>query len=186
MSFVSILATENFLTIMSEGRMMSHDKKVTREDYSKIRRIGNYVLGFGGNLGPCAEFVNTSGLLRPIGNLDLMAENARARIEAFREHKVFVVFGGRNGRGEIEFYGLGTEEMRLLHYKPTGDEISFAFLNMPFQGYDLNNNFIRFLGMTGYQTPEQTLRAQKMLNDDFAAINPVMNTNTFYEVITRH
>ncbi len=190
MSFISIIARENFLTVMSEGRVSREGKPTGEEDFKKFFRVSpHFIVGFGGaDRALILNFLGETGLLEPNnGDFQAVADHVQAKLreKPYRHGKVFVGFGGVNSNGQIEFYALGTGNTETRHFLPKGDDISFCFFSLDGYEMDLQSELIKFLGITNYRTPAQTLRAQKLLNDAFAKINPSMNTNTFQAVINK-
>ena len=49
MSFVSAFITKDFASIMSDGQITGENKKAVQEDYKKIIKVNNFLIGFTGN-----------------------------------------------------------------------------------------------------------------------------------------
>ncbi|EJR61717.1 hypothetical protein IIO_02625 [Bacillus cereus VD115] len=55
MSFVSVIQTEKFLTVVSDGQVTNEsDKAITQKDYKKFKKISpNQYIAFAGSKGWC-------------------------------------------------------------------------------------------------------------------------------------
>ena len=172
---------------MSEGRVSCDGRATGEEHLKKFVKVDNFIVAFAGET-RALEFIDAAGLFMPNdGNFKTLAEAVQRRLETepYRSWNIYLGMGGVNSGGLIEFYTMGTGTIKQRHFMPKGDQIDFAFFYLNEYGMDLKAALIKYLRQTGFNTPPQVLRAQKLLNDSFADINPTMNKNTFPAVVLR-
>jgi hypothetical protein len=190
MSFVSVVARENFVTVMSDGRVQNNDE-IVREDYQKFVQItpdlffaytGHQPVGEGilkalENNG-CYELFKTL-------NFSLVNMIIRTTIEAVNQSnkfKLLVAYGGRNTNGEIEVFYANSIDMQSGHYLPKGDAINVICLG---NGIGTGALLEQLLFQTGSTTPQQILSAQEMMNNYVVTHDPSVNTTTFQMIIEK-
>jgi len=193
MSLVSIVATELFLCVVCDGRVMDHTKNPVKEDFKKfIVPCDGGVIAFAGGKEPSIEFIYQSGLASAtkddLTSVDfankINKELIRSPLSAF---KIMLAFGGIDSKGTIAFHTFSSLEPKVQRYTPVGNDISFAFLH---NGENVDLDFGAalldgFKSMGGLCSPDTTIKAQTMLNSRVAAIDDSVNDNTFSHVIIR-
>lgn len=190
MSFVSIIARADFITVMSDG-CVTDNSGVVQEDYQKFVQITpELFLAFTGHA-PAGElllkaFEQTEfDKLAPRLNFDqvfFIIKNLIENIFHNSKLKILLAFGGRNRNGEIEAYYINSIDMQTGHYVPKGNQINTILLG---NSTELNGLLKQFLATTGDSTPKQILAAQKLLNDHVAVGDPSVNTTTFELIIDK-
>lgn len=193
MSFVSMVATENFLSVVSDGRVTDFQGTPIQEDFKKfIVPRNNTVIAFAGGKEPSIEFIATSGLLD--ADVDEITEigfakriNSKLLSSPLAIFKISLAFGGRNSMGQIAFHTFSSIEPRLQSFSPSGNNhISFSFLlNGDDVNFDLKDALFKTIESFGIFTPEAVVNSQKLLNNRVASIDDSVNENTFSHVIYR-
>lgn len=189
MSFVSIIATENFLNIVSDGRVTGENKVVLQEDYRKfISPTRDFFVAYAGNKEPCEAFVYESGLLSPnLTDMNTFTSTIAEKLqsEKYRGFKILLAFGGKVGDC-ISFATFSTLEPKIQFFTPKNDDICYTFLNNSSAvTVELETKLIEALRCTGYDTPEKTIEAQTILNNFVAGMDDSVNCNTFPLTISR-
>ncbi len=191
MTLVSIVAKTNFLCIASDGRVLGQDQEIIDEQYKKFRLPNpNCFVAYAGNKEPCEWFLKASTLYY----LDVMDYSKLAtRIQSmllnppFSEFKILLAFGGLNPENEIEVYSLSTLQPNILHLKPKGIDIVYAFLNnSSFNESELETLLVKSLQNHGFNSPDQISKAQKEFNNIIADHDLSVNKNVFCSTINLH
>ncbi|AHV96610.1 hypothetical protein [Paenibacillus sabinae] len=193
MSFVSILGRENFLSVMSDGKLLGENNEVLQEDYQNFINIGNSAfIAFAGSQGPCEEL--SVQMLPYFDEKTDFAAIHQALVDFFkvddpsqRDVKIMIAFGGINLEGRIEFYTIDSGTSTSERYLPEGEDIKFCFLRSGELLTDLNvkGKMIELLRTTGAGTPTECISAQKLLNDYAADHDASVNKKTTRMVIKK-
>lgn len=190
MSFISIIATENFITVVTDGQV-TKDGKAVENNYKKYKKISNnQFIAFGGAKEICETFIKNLDFL---GNeqydLQTLATNLSNAIKQipYETYRILFVIGGLNARNQIEFYSFSNiPESQDQYSNPKGDEISYAFLSSPdIDDSHFEKHLIEYLSITGFNTPNKCIKAQKMLNSYVETIDNTVNKTTFELVIRK-
>lgn len=191
LSFVSIVARENFISIMSDGRVTGASGIPIQEDYQKFTVFDKSAfIAYAGTKDICETIVRDyEGFFR--WNIYDFSMWVKELQELFRTAdfesqglKVNLGFGGVNQDEKIEFHALSSSDLRLQSFFPVKDDISFAFLNNTTLGDQIfNEKFVEFLKVTGFETPTNVIQSQKLLNNYVSQNDNTVNTKTFREVI---
>lgn len=186
MSFVSVVATEGFVTIMSDGRVKKVGSgEIIQEDYQKFIRVQNdkAFIAFAGIKELCeAIAINIKKTIEEGMSFDKIQKILKLTITQIipSELTVMFAFGGLNHSNEIEFYSYNSKYKKELHFKPVDDQIAYAFLNNSSASEDeFNNKFINILRETGFSSPSSTIQAQKLLNEFVVTKDNTVNNKTF-------
>ncbi|MBJ7887987.1 hypothetical protein ABC970_12815 [Bacillus licheniformis] len=186
MSLVSIVARENFITVMTDGRVTS-DGKIVQEDYKKFIHLNkDMFFAFAGEKEPCEfiaqwakEYCKNYGLEKMALSInDFVLNN---KLDRF---KVLTSFGGVDSN-RIKLYTYCTIEKTTEQYIPEGDKLEntlYAFLyNSSAEDNDFKLKEIlgHNLNKYGFNTPNKCLKAQKDLNDIVASKSFGVNKVTF-------
>ncbi|WP_410770963.1 hypothetical protein [Fontibacillus sp. BL9] len=198
MSFVSVVGSKSFLTVMCDGRVVGLEDEVLEEDYQKFVRIGKKsFIAYAGTRHICESIANNfkhyegekedyTFWLEKIKLI--LAQNQVALKQS--GYKAILAFGGINLNGEIEFYAISSITLEFQRYFPQADNLSYTFLlnSEDFEDELGNGRLVEklteFLGQTGYSTPSQVIQSQRLLNNYVADIDKVyVNKNTSRLVI---
>lgn len=188
MTFVSIIARENFLNVASDGRVLDKNRNIVDERYKKfLLPTPQCFVAYAGQKEPCELFLQAS-VLRYLDITDYKVLSAKIQSillnPPFSSFKILIAFGGLNLKSEIEFCTFSTLEPNIQHFKPMGLDISYAFLN----NSSLTDNqaegiLIDLLKKTGFETSNQIRKAQIALNDIVADRDFGVNKDVFCSAI---
>ncbi|GGN92083.1 hypothetical protein [Saccharibacillus kuerlensis] len=189
MSFISVIAKENFITVMSDSEAVGSESTPNPEQH--VVKVGE------------KEFVATAGGDREAREViakhisDLLIEGTpydrilvilEMTLAAFSEKgkSVMTAFGGINASGEIEVCTYDPNSRAERHLKPRGSDIAYFFLaegagkygNL----YELLQNYWK---ETGTETPSAMIQSQKLLNRYVASKDEDVSTSTVKLVLKR-
>ncbi|MGG1518730.1 hypothetical protein ABE504_25145 [Paenibacillus oryzisoli] len=190
MSLVSVVARENFVTVMSDGRVQ--DKVGTiQEDYQKFVQLSpNLFLAFTGHAEPAEALLKAFEIQ---GFKNMLPEMAFEQfnflitglIKAFiskSPYKLLMAYGGVNEKNEVVVYYINSLDLSCDHYSPKGNDINVICLG---NGHATSPLLGTYLNRTGSDTPQQILSAQRMLNDHVAELDESVNKHTFQLIIEK-
>jgi len=193
MSLVTLLATEDFLTVMSDGRITCSDENASRvvcESYFKILcPKHHYFIAFTGDLTAIEDFNGMSGILSPEKDWEAFSVKMHKKLMELTQGEVYVSYalGGKNIRNEIEFFIFGTHRNRVEHVRAIGPG-SMKFRALVSENIDMGS-FAReisgFLDEMEARTPENALGVQKQITERVAALDKTVNTNTYHIIIEK-
>ncbi|KHL95369.1 hypothetical protein QW71_12965 [Paenibacillus sp. IHB B 3415] len=131
MSLVSIIATEQFISVVTDGREMRNGE-VVGEQHPKCMQFSNILIAYAGVKQP-AEIVIS--LLEKEGVLERgdLAEIATYvqhlfNAPALKTFKLLFAFGGLDTKGEITFHTIDSTHKILKKFTPKNGQVSFAVL----------------------------------------------------------
>lgn len=184
MSFVSVIAKENFITVMSDGLVYN---SITGEEleqgYKKFRKISeNQFIAFGGSKDLAEEVIKQIGYQQKERNLSSLAIPIREQLIKNippNEASCQLVLGGIEGRETIIYSFNNDIEQDLLIKKPRGGDVEYSFLSYSKNELDLDKEIKKIYPKYGLSTPTRTLKVQKALNDVVANVDPSVNRITF-------
>ncbi|WP_338712788.1 hypothetical protein V9W62_09435 [Bacillus velezensis] len=182
MSLVSIIARENFITVMTDGRVTS-EGEVIQENFKKFIKLNkDMFFAFAGHKEPCEfvaqwakEYFEQYGLEKLASAINDFVLNNK-----LDKYKILAGFGGVDSQ-RIKFFTYSSLEKKVEHYTPEGyNDIKYTFL-YPSKDKDLNLREILTHGLSkyGFNTPNKCLKAQKELNDKVASKEFGVNRITF-------
>jgi hypothetical protein len=183
-SFVSIIAQESFITVVSDGQV-TLDGEILESHYKKFKRISkDQFIAYTGSKEICEELIKHLVYLQDKKyNLQLIADELYSVVKEipFKPLKALLAVGGINDIGNVQFYTFSNiPNAEFLTFQPKNDEISYAFLSSEHvDDEELENDLIQYLSKTGFNTPNKCLKAQKMLNAYVETIDETVNKNTF-------
>ncbi|MEK3821355.1 hypothetical protein MKY20_19980 [Cytobacillus sp. FSL W8-0315] len=191
MSFVSIISRKNFITVMSDGQVTNHEGQPIQSDFQKFKQISPHqFIAFAGAKEICEQFINQVEYTAGSYNLNDIANqiNQIANEERFNQFRLFFAIGGIELDGDITLYVVehgGTRDFRVQ--RPINeDDINYAFLNSEMiDRVNMNEKLIECLRITGFETPEECLYSQKLLNDFVESIDSTVNNQTFTLIIRK-
>lgn len=195
MSFVSVVARKNFITIVSDGQATGSNGTVIKDDYQKFIQIGNNAfLAFAGTQQICEMLTRDSKSIFDLYINDfsklvgfyttIFNQSGLKELYETRGFKAILAFGGKNNNGEIEFYTVHSKDSVFRNYKPIlMSDIKYAFLHSGKSEVNPNDIFTQSLDLSGVNTAEQILTAQKILNYKISLTDSDVNNKTFELVI---
>lgn len=188
MSFVSIIAREDFISVMSDGRVMDPHGIPIQEDYQKFIQINDQsFIAFAGTKEICE--IIAQEMKDVINRNDDLQDHFQQLLARFQQlnlnhhgMKVFLGVGGINSDQEIEFHTINSKNGQVLNFSPKGGDVSYAFLNnSSYDEADLQKKLIEILRVTGFNTIDKIKNAQKTLNDFIAETDDTVN-NVIYDM----
>ncbi|SEM12407.1 hypothetical protein SAMN04487786_1077 [Paenisporosarcina quisquiliarum] len=189
MSFASLLATDSFISFMSDGRVTSVDNTIVQEGYSKLHRVSDEII-----LAMTGSKDNAERILDNIHMYDKSSVESftLSLLEGITDNgptpQVLMLIGGRNRLGKLVFTSVNT---MTTHYsldtvEPGGvsGEILYNSQNLSFNAYE-------YFGVTVQNAlknnkifdKETAFNIQKELNDKVAKEDITVNTRIFHEII---
>ncbi|MCX7710219.1 MAG: hypothetical protein N2484_10265 [Clostridia bacterium] len=194
MSLVTILATESFLSVMSDGRITYSDEKVSRivyEDYFKIIHPSpNYFVAFTGDLTAIETFNKTSGILSPDEDQKSFASKIHKRLLDYTQGEVYVNYaiGGKNCNNEIEFFIFSSYSDAVEHSKPNNkNNMKFkALVSENIEIEDFAQEVSDLLNEIDEYTPQNAVQVQETITRLVSSIDPTVNDNTHYIIIKKY
>jgi len=191
MSLVSIIAKKNFLCIASDGRAIRKEQEIIDEQYKKFRLPNpNCFIAYTGNKEASELFLKVSTLydlyVRDYSKLAVRVQSILLN-PPFSRFKILLAFGGINPDNIIEFYSMSTLQPNILHFKPDGSDISYAFLNnSSIEEPELKKILLKYLQIHGVNLPDQISKTQIEINNIIADRDFSVNKNVFCSTINRH
>lgn len=186
MSFVSIVATTGFVTVMSDGRVKDIvSGEIIQEDFQKFIKANDSkaFIAYAGNRESCEPIaLNLKNAIEEGISFDIVQTILISAVRKLIPEHLTVMFalGGLNSDNEIEFYSFNSRENTNSHFKPANDVISYTFLNNTgIARKDFEGEFVKNLRETGFQSPTSTIQAQKLLNRYIASRDETVNNTTF-------
>ncbi|WP_332632038.1 hypothetical protein [Halalkalibacter flavus] len=184
MSLVSVLARENFITVVSDGLVVNLETgEEIHQSYKKFRKISEkQFVAFGGNQGLGERVVEVLGYQE--SERDLLECAKKIRGDLINEIPIEkascqVVLGGVE-KGSIVFYAFNNNHNQdLLIKRPTNHILEYTFLSSRNSSINLDEIIQRIGNRIGYNTPTKTIKIQKQLNDEVAKTDPSVNKITF-------
>lgn len=183
MSFISVVAMETFITVVTDGQV-TRGYEIIDNNFKKYRKISNkQFIAFGGAKEVCESLVNH---LEFIGDnnydLHVLANDLYETVKniPFGPIKTMFAIGGVNNNGEIEMFTLNNDPKDTLRiFSPKGTDLSYAFLSSNVDDNVIYEKFVQLLSITGFNTPNKCIKAQKMLNQFVSSIDHTVNRITF-------
>ena len=191
MSFVSVVAREKFISVMSDGRVVDlNTQKVKQEDYKKFISIDNNAFVAYTGIKELCEMVatNIEKSIRKGLEFSEILVVIRIAVAQFiqKQHTVMFAFGGINKNNQVEVFSYNSRDESTNHFLPKGDEIAYVFLSNGSTAESmLEEKFKSILRETGIDSPSSFVQAQKLLNRYVASIDPTVNNNTFRLIIKK-
>lgn len=184
MSFVSVIAMEHFITVMSDGLVVNLETgEEIQQRYKKFKKISeNQFIAFGGNKGLTEHTVNIIGYQKEQRNLYEISNSIRDQIidEISPETGSCQIIIGGVENEEIVFYSFNNDKgQELLIKKPQGRNGEYSFLSSSKNGLDLDKEMKKIYSKYGFNTPTKALKIQKELNDLVSKHDASVNRVTF-------
>lgn len=188
MSFVSVVAHEKFITVVTDGLAVFTygDGRMERsENYQKYRMIGpKQFIAFAGNTGPCEYLVGEYPQRDEGYDLDQVALELQEKIQEYDfrlGERALIIVGGVSG-GEIVAHSFNHETPAGdTVNRPKGQEMPLLLL----QGTNVDQGILEAFEATlvEAQSPEQVLQIQEHFNSLVSVADSSVNTVTFKELI---
>ena len=196
MSLVLIVAMEDFVIFMSDGRVTqnrtSKGVEILKEDFKKLVKLNtNVCIGFAGSKGPCEEVLKTlSDYNRDSMNIDtvfeVLYEKARSVYSKYLisgiQIKLLMVIGGEQC-GEFKFKTFSSNDnFEVLNYNPQGTDLNYAMLSP--DNVDISS-LINQIYKNAPVTIENLQKAMGECIDNVSQFNNTINNVKFSEIIRR-
>jgi hypothetical protein len=192
MSFISVIARENFITVMSDGRVMNYEDVPIEENFQKFINIENRsFIAFGGTRELCEMITkDIVPILKNELNYSIWLQSFRRVLESLKLNqnnlKCMFAFGGINHERNIEFYTINSITLDSKKFNPYGDQISYAFVNNTKNADKLyEDKSIELFRETGFSTPSEVIQAQRLLNNFVSTQDVSVNNVTFRMIIKK-
>ncbi|NGZ75830.1 hypothetical protein [Saccharibacillus alkalitolerans] len=189
MSFVSVIAKENFITVMSDSSAAGSENTPQPEEH--VVRVGEqeFVATAGGDR-EAREVIakHISGLLEEGTPYDRILVILQMTLSAFSEQgkSVMTAFGGVNRGGEIEVCTYDPNSRAERHLKPRGTEVAYFFLAEGAGKYgNLHELLQGYWKETGTETPSAMIQSQKLLNRYVASKDDTVSSSTVKLVLKK-
>ena len=190
MSFVSIIARKNFVTVVSDGLVVDlitgEEKEQEFKKFEKISR--KQFVAFSGNKGLGEKVVDFLGFESEERDIFLLAKVIREKLikdidpkDAFCQ----VVLGGIEKNSVVLYAFNNHENQKMQPQKPTGDQIGYFFLTSSNHKLNLDDEISKILETNDLKTPAKSLKCQKELNNIVAKVDSSVNTMTFNLIIKK-
>ncbi|OOR57485.1 hypothetical protein BGP34_13470 [Bacillus mycoides] len=188
MSFVSVIQTEKFITVVTDGQVTSNtDKTIIQKDFKKFKKISpKQYIAFAGSKGHCEILLELfpykeEGYL--LGQLAMEIKGAISKLPS-EIGRVLLSIGGLNENSHLVMYKVSNHEgTEIEEYKATGDNLNYMFLHNGSAEEKLSGDLEKILldniRSIGYNTANKALRVQKQLNNDVADVDDSVNKITF-------
>lgn len=196
MSVVLVIATQDSIFFMSDGRVQGETrgvKSILQEDYKKLNRINqNICIGYTGNKYLCEQTIKAmNDPYKPIANLNLdniqkflCAEARSVYLENnYLGIKMAFIVGGVTTDGKIEFYTFGSmNDFIIQKYSSINGDINYAGLYPEnAKGNELEKHLLANVPLN----EDKIKKAMIDCIDEIAALDSSVNRNKFIEVIRR-
>lgn len=190
MSFVSIIQTEKFITVVTDGQVTGNNGRILQKDYKKYRKIApKQYIAFAGRKDYCERLLEYVPFKEQGYCLEQAAQEILSIIShvPIEEGKILISIGGLNENSQLVMYKVSNQkEAAIEELKVTGEgNLSYMFLCADADslesslGVDLENLIKHLLNQTGFNTSNKTLRAQKALNNFVEKVDDSVNKITF-------
>lgn len=208
MSFVSVIATKEYISVMTDGLAQDYDGKTVDENYVKYRMINdNKIVAATGDVEVIEEFYEESLVMHNCGfTLKQMAIKLQELMIKYVEYNeenpisgwnIHMVVGGIAEDGELEFYGLSNsnkkvEELQMYEFRDDNDgDYAVFYLVSPYapswnELTEKLHSIIKkdtntFLVSSG----EEIVPSQIQLHKYVADVDRTVNDITFSKVINK-
>jgi ATP-dependent protease HslVU (ClpYQ) peptidase subunit len=191
MSFVSVIAGADFLSIMTDGRV-TLGETIWQEDYPKYKKINDkIVIGYAGHKEHIEILLNSINYsVVAEGDLMYIAKGLKQAInefDFFKNSKMIFILGGINANEQIEFVIVSTTNTEIEQFIPEHTEATllscyaFNLRNAVISQHDLNDKLYEFMEVEN----NHLVNAQKRLHEFVADNDFSCNKTIFHEVIKK-
>lgn len=189
MSFISVIAKEKFITVMSDNGAAGSENTPQPEEH--VVRVGDreFVATAGGDREARAVIAkHVEDLLKEGTPYDRILVILQMTLSAFSEKSksIMTAFGGVNKDGDVEVCTYDHNSRAERHLKPRGEEIAYFFLA---EGAGKYGNLYELLQSywkeTGTETPSAMIQSQKLLNRYVASKDEDVHASTVKLVLKK-
>lgn len=190
MSFVSVVAGENFISLMSDGRV-TLGEQILEENFQKYTEINDHIfIAYAGEREPIYNLLGA--LNHQVVSRGDFFKTATDIKEALETHKAFIgkkamfIIGGINKNSQIEFVLVSTKDSPLS-YIPENEQTklmsgyAFNLKDTTIEYEDLNKKLDDFFG----EENNHLGNAQKRLHEYVAGLDFSCNKVIFQKVIQK-
>lgn len=189
MSLISVIATDKFISFMSDGRVIENDE-IINESYKKIFKVNEKII-----FGMAGSYNALQIILKHLD--DFNQENAREFNKSlFKElagnkthHSIQMVVGGLDENNKIYYGGFNQESHTLEEIWPhLTRSINFASTEINIDSDIGNQQRLKKLienNTHGELKLKGTVLIQEKLNAQVSMIDNSVNTRTFHEYIKK-
>jgi hypothetical protein len=176
---------------MSDGQVTAPNGNAIKNDYQKYKLISpKQFIAFAGAKEICEQITNQVEYFEGMYNLQVLANQINAIIneDRFDQFRLLFALGGIEVDGRITIYVVEHGRERNLRVKKPNneDDINYAFLNSEqIDLIDMKQLLINFFRSTGFNTPEEGLKTQKLLNKVVEQIDSTVNKQTYSLIIRK-
>lgn len=165
---------------MTDGRVTGPNGEIFQEDMKKYKEISpKQFIAFAGHKGICEDIVNMIDFTENYYDMLDIANQIFTIIKQEKYKNVDLLFAiGGLQVTEIFFCAVDNKNGVFL-FKPIDDEEPLYIFNNPREDIDLEEKFQKLRELTGDNTADSCLKAQKLFNDFVAGIDVTVNTTTF-------
>ncbi|KAB7635268.1 hypothetical protein [Bacillus sp. B3-WWTP-C-10-D-3] len=193
MSFISVVATENLITVMSDGmesQKVNGKIEEVSPNYKKFKKISEkQFIAYAGNTGICTYIANKYKFKYEVYNLEEVAFEIQKELLQFPRNETknqFIIGGVQNG--EVLCYTVKNDEGLPELVKPEKKkgsqiDIKLTTLSSNYLKKKIERNLTKSFETFFKKNNNQVLHAQLMLNNLVAENDPTVNTNTRHIVI---
>ncbi|KGE16642.1 hypothetical protein [Paenibacillus wynnii] len=185
MSLVTIIATEKFLSVVTDGREMRNGE-VVGESYPKCKQFSNVLITYAGVKQPAEIIISLlekEGILER-GNLAEIAGfvNVLFHTPELSSFTLLFAVGGIDPQGKISFYTIDSKHKKFTKNMPVNGKTSFAVLG----NQEAANNLQKRLRINkGALSLAEAQRIQSELNGQISKRNIGVNNTLFKFSIKR-
>lgn len=184
MSLISIIATENFITVMSDGLVVDIETGVEIEQrYKKFKKISeNQFIALGGDKGLAERTLEIIGYGKEEQDLASIVNPIREQlIKEIPPSKASsqIALGGIED-GQMVIYSFNNDPDReVMIQKPNGNIPVYTFISSSKSTMNLDEEIQKKFRPNKHNTPTQTLKLQEEINTLVAKVDPSVNRITF-------
>ncbi|MGN5650877.1 hypothetical protein [Bacillus sp. Brlt_9] len=208
MSFVSVIATKEYLSVMTDGQAQQYDGEIVQKDYIKYRMISDkLIVAATGDVEIIDKFYEESFAMYEFGlNIKQMALKLQELMIEFVEYNeedpllgycINMLVGGVAEDGELEYYILSNsyqsmEELVMYDFRDEdAGDFAASYLVSPYapSSKELSDTLYSAVKKNGdtflVNYGENIISAQKELHKYVASVDSTVNDITFSKVINK-
>ncbi|HDR4884568.1 TPA: hypothetical protein QCV70_002787 [Bacillus cereus] len=202
MSFVSVVVTARFISVMSDGRVQ-HNGEIVQEDYTKFGVLGDgkAFISITGSRSSGERIIELADKFykedEPLAGVAFGLQKVLTRDIPYPSHDLLNIGIGGNSEGKIILYTLSNRYTSLEDikaYSPATGYMDFVRFGTEELQDKLNSQNVNLRDkFTGYLSQNTSVnefkvkiqQAQKQVNDFVATLDPSVNTTTFQLLIEK-
>lgn len=197
MSFISIVATKNYVNVVSDGLVLrkSENGELIRiqEDFQKFMKISeNQFVAFGGNHGIFEKVKETIPYNPNSYDLNELSEMLFSKSSEVtpEEASIMMAVGGLDKEYKrIEFFTFSNKGNHIQHYRPNNEEVAYSFIISNYiddeKLGEIDRMFMKLVRLHGYKKISKINKVQKDLSLIVSNMDPSVNKVTFNLSITK-